>query len=83
LAIAGLAGTRLEPGGTLLLYTGSAICGGVDRLRALATARLGAAGLEWSYRELDPDVFGEELLEPAYAQADRIAAVLVSARRER
>ena len=81
LAIAALAGTRLAPGGTLLLYTGSAICGGVDRFRALVTARLAAAGLEWGYREIDADVFGEELLEAAYAGADRIAAVLVSARR--
>lgn len=81
LAIAGLAGTRLAPGGTLLLYTGSAICGGVDRFRELLTARLQGAGLEWGYREIDPDVFGEELLEPAYAAADRIAAVVVSARR--
>ena len=81
LAIADLAGTRLAPGGTLLLYTGSAIGGGVDHFRETVTARLQAAGLEWSYREIDPDVFGEELLEPAYAGADRIAAVLVSARR--
>lgn len=80
-AIAALAGTRLAPGGTLLLYTGSAICGGVDRLRALVTSRLQDAGLEWGYREVDPDVFGEELLESAYAAADRIAAVLVSARK--
>ena len=83
LAIAGLARTRLAPGGTLLLYTGSAICGGFDRFRELVTARLQAAGLEWGYREIDPDVFGEELLEPAYAEADRIAAVLVIARRKR
>jgi methylase of polypeptide subunit release factors len=81
LAIAELAGTRLAPGGTLLLYTGSAICGGVDRFRALVTERLRTAGLECDYRELDPDVFGEELLEPAYAHADRIAAVLVTARK--
>ena len=81
LAIAELAGARLAPGGTLLLYTGSAVCGGVDRFRTLVTARLQAAGLEWNYREIDPDVFGEELLEPAYAEADRIAAVLVTARR--
>ena len=44
------------------------------------TARLQAAGLDCGYREIDPDVFGEELLEPAYAAADRIAAVLVTAR---
>ena len=33
------------------------------------------AGWRWRYRELDPDVFGEELDEPAYADAERIAAV--------
>ncbi len=82
LAIAGLAGTRLAPGGTLLLYTGSAICDGVDRFRTLVTARLHAAGLAFDYREIDPDVFGEELLEPAYRRADRIAAVVVTARRD-
>jgi SAM-dependent methyltransferase len=81
LSIAALAGTRLAPGGTLLLYTGTAVCGGVDRFRELVSAPLAAAGVDWSYRELDPDVFGEELLEPAYAQADRIAAVLVTATR--
>jgi hypothetical protein len=27
------------------------------------------------YRELDPDVFGEDLDEPAYAQVERIALV--------
>ena len=81
LAIAGLAGTRLAPGGTLLLYTGTAVCGGVDGFCQRVASRLQAAGLDWSYREIDPDVFGEELLEPAYAGADRIAAVLVTATR--
>ena len=81
LAIADLAGTRLAPAGTLLLYTGSAICGGVDRFRELVSARLHAAGLTCRYREIDPDVFGEELLEPPYAAAERIAAVLVTVER--
>ena len=81
LAIAALAGDRLAPGGTLLLYTGTAVCAGVDRFRELVTETLRKAGLDWSYREIDPDVFGEELLEPAYAATDRIAAVLVTATR--
>ena len=81
LAIAGLAGERLAPGGTLLLYTGTAVCKGRDGFREQVTAPLDAAGLDWSYREIDPDVFGEELSEPAYAGADRIAAVLVTATR--
>lgn len=80
LAIAALARTRLAPGGTLLLYTGTAIVNGMDRFRALVGPLLDAAGLDWHYQELDPDVFGEELAEPAYAHADRIAAVLLTAR---
>jgi methylase of polypeptide subunit release factors len=82
LAIADLAGERLAPGGTLLLYTGSAIVDGVDGFREAVMPRLAARGLTADYRELDPDVFGEELLEPAYAQADRIAAVLVTATKD-
>ena len=81
LAIAGLARARLAPGGTLLLYTGVAIVGGIDRFRAAAAPLLDAAGLVWHYQELDPDVFGEELGESAYAAADRIAAVLLTARK--
>ncbi|MBS9405706.1 class I SAM-dependent methyltransferase [Halomonas sp. TRM85114] len=83
LAIAGLARTRLAPGGTLLLYTGTAITDGTDRLLASIAPILDDSTLEWDYQELDPDVFGEELDEPAYAEADRIAAVLLTARRAR
>lgn len=83
LAIAGLAATRLAPGGTLLLYTGTAIIEGADRLLASVAPLLDASSLEWQYQEIDPDVFGEELAEPAYAHADRIAAVLLTARKAR
>lgn len=81
LAIAGLARTRLAPGGTLLLYTGTAIIDGTDRFRAAVGPILDASSVEWVYDELDPDVFGEELAEPAYADADRIAAVVLTARK--
>lgn len=81
LAIAGLASTRLAPGGTLLLYTGTAIIDGTDRFRASVAPLLSDDSLEWHYQELDPDVFGEELAEPAYATADRIAAVLLTVRK--
>ena len=70
---------RLAPGGTLLLYTGAAIVNGEDRLRGEIAARLGGTGVQWSYREMDPDVFGEELATGAYAQTDRIAAVVLTA----
>lgn len=79
LAIIDAAIERLTPGGTLLLYTASAIVDGVDVLRAEALERLARAGLRMSYEELDPDIFGEELAEPAYAKADRIAAVWLKA----
>lgn len=81
LAIASLARTRLAPGGTLLLYTGTAIFDCTDRFLASVAPILDDSSLEWHYQELDPDVFGEELAEPAYADADRIAAVLLTARK--
>lgn len=79
LAIADAAVERLAPGGALLLYTGVAIVDGFDRFRSEVAKRFNSADVDWHYREIDPDVFGEELLEPAYAETDRIAAVLVSA----
>lgn len=68
---------RLSPGGRLLLYTGSAIVGGRDALKAALADAMHAAGCTLRYRELDPDIFGEELERPAYATArvERIAAV--------
>ncbi len=81
LAIVEAALDRLAPGGTLLLYTGVAIVDGADRFVAAAASRLEGVGVEWGYLEIDPDVFGEELLEPAYAETDRIAAVLLTATR--
>lgn len=66
---------RLTPGGRLLLYTGSAIVDGRDALRGALEIAVGAAGATMVYRELDPDVFGEELDEPVYAMAERIALV--------
>jgi methylase of polypeptide subunit release factors len=75
---------RLAPGGRLLLYTGSAVLeGGRDRLRESLEAIAQAAGARLSYRELDPDVFGEELEKPAYSKAERIAAVGVVLTRPR
>ena len=81
LAIASLAVARLGPGGSLLLYTGTAIVNGKDRFRAAVAQLLEDTTLDWHYEELDPDVFGEELAEPAYASADRIAAVVLTTRK--
>lgn len=83
LAVAMLAAAlpRLNPAGTMLLYTGSTIVDGRDTF--LDGAKQVLAGLSaswrWSYREVDPDVFGEELNNPAYDDADRIAAVVLQA----
>lgn len=68
---------RLNPGGTLLLYTGAAIIDGVDYLHEAVEDTLHGKAVQWTYREMDPDIFGEELECEAYAQADRIAAVIL------
>ena len=73
--IAAEALARLAPGGRLLLYTGVAIVNGIDPFRAELRPLLAAAGCDWTYAEIDPDVFGDELERPVYAHADRIAAV--------
>ncbi len=73
--IAAQALARLAPGGRLLLYTGVAIVEGIDPFLAELLPLLSAADYEWSYEEIDPDIFGEELSRPIYAHADRIAAV--------
>ena len=74
---------RLSRHGTLLLYTGVAIVDGRDAL--LEAIRLRLAGPEWAwvYREIDPDVFGEQLAEPGYEQVERIAAVALTVTRNR
>ncbi len=78
LAILDAALDRLTPGGSLLLYTGAAIVNGADPFKEATAARLGGSGTIWTYEELDPDVFGEELERGAYISADRIAAVLLT-----
>ena len=75
--------TRLAPGGRLLLYTGVAMVDGMDPFLQVVKALLAPCGWPFCYRELDPDVFGEELDMPAYAHADRIAAVALVVRRPR
>jgi methylase of polypeptide subunit release factors len=69
------AAQRLEPGGRMLLYTGVAIVEGRDALREALERQLPPLGCSLRYREIDPDIFGEELEKPAYADVERIAAV--------
>ena len=69
---------RLNPGGCLFLYTGVAIRPSnnpfLEHLKKLLTPY---SNINWSYEEIDPDVFGEELEQPAYQHIERIALVLV------
>lgn len=78
-AIVNQALARLSPGGTLMLYTGVAMQAGADPFLAAIEPILRDAHFTWSYEEIDPDVFGEELDQPAYGFADRIAAVWLCA----
>lgn len=68
---------RLVPGGTMLLYTGSPIVAGEDRLLGALAELAEEHDAALRYEELDPDIFGEELEQPAYAEAgaERIAAI--------
>ena len=70
---------RLAPGGRLLLYTGVAMVDGRDPLLARLAPLLEQAGMAWRYEEIDPDIHGDELDEPGYESADRIAAVWLDA----
>lgn len=72
---------RLAPGGSLLLYTGVAMVDGRDPFFDTVVPRLDSARFAWTYRELDPDVFGQELLNPGYQRVDRIAVVTLTVTR--
>jgi len=74
---------RLTRHGTLLLYTGVAIVDGRDALLEAIRLRLAGPQWAWVYREIDPDVFGEQLAEPGYEQVERIAAVALTVTRHR
>jgi len=69
------AARRIEPGGTVLLYTGSAISEGRDALREALAEQLPELGCTLRYAEIDPDIFGELLDQPAYEDVERVAAV--------
>lgn len=73
---------QLAPGGRLVLYTGIAIAEGRDPFLEAIAPDLQRSHWPWRYEELDPDVFGEELAEPAYADAERIAVVALVVRRQ-
>jgi len=69
--------STMPQGGRVLLYTGSAIVDGEDTFFDAVRSELERPGVSHHYQELDPDVFAEELELPAYADAERIAAVFL------
>jgi methylase of polypeptide subunit release factors len=66
---------RLYPGGRLFLYSGAPVVGGVDEFLTALRPRLEARPCRYTYEEIDPDVFGEELESAPYDRVDRIAVV--------
>jgi methylase of polypeptide subunit release factors len=70
---------RLAPGGRLILYSGTPIVGGFDPFFESLRPLLQLHASQYRYEEVDPDVFGEELGRHAYANADRIAAISLTA----
>jgi methylase of polypeptide subunit release factors len=76
--MAQMAADRIAPGGRVILYTGAAITEGQNGLSDRLAAYARNKGFRFSCRELDPDVFGEELEGPAYDDVERIALVGIS-----
>jgi methylase of polypeptide subunit release factors len=72
---------RLQRNGSLVLYTGVAMVEGEDPFLESIKPMLASDAFAWTYRELDPDVFGEELLKPGYERAERIAVVALTVTR--
>jgi methylase of polypeptide subunit release factors len=66
---------RLAPRGRFLLYTASAIVSGADAMQAALATLAHQHKCTLRYEEIDPDVWGEELQNEAYAGVERIALV--------
>jgi SAM-dependent methyltransferase len=66
---------RLSANGRLLLYTGAPIVSGEDMFLHQVRSLLNKMTTGFQYEEIDPDVFGDELENAPYDQAERIAAV--------
>ena len=64
--------------GCIFLYTGVTVTQDGNRFLAhLENLMRQYKNISWSYEEIDPDIFGEELEQPAYQHVDRIALALV------
>lgn len=75
---------RLNVQGALLLYTGVAIVDGQDQFKSsIAELMNTEPHFHWEYQEVDPDIFGDELVQRGYENVERIAAVVLTVRRLR
>ena len=69
---------HLNPQGCIFLYTGVTVTQDGNRfVEHLENLMRQYKNISWSYEEIDPDIFGEELEQPAYQHVDRIALALV------
>jgi release factor glutamine methyltransferase len=66
-------------GGQLVLYTGAPVVDGRNVLQDRLAPLLLSEASAFSWEELDPDVFGEELERPAYRDTDRLSVVALIA----
>ena len=66
---------RLEPGGSVLLYTGAAVVEGRMPLAEALEQLCSDRQARMQFEEIDPDVFGEELDGEPYRNVERIAAI--------
>ena len=78
LAMTRASAVRLAPGGRVILYTGAAIVEGRNPLEEALREIAAEMRLGFRSRELDVDVFGEELAKPAYAEVERITLISVT-----
>jgi methylase of polypeptide subunit release factors len=68
---------RLTDEGCLMLYTGTPVVTGRDKFLDAIRPVLEKRTRRYRYDEIDPDVFSEELQNPPYDEADRIATVML------
>lgn len=66
---------RLDGKRQLLLYTATCFVEGEDRLMVGLQPLLQSSNLQFTYEEINPDIYGMELSTPAYADVECIAAV--------
>jgi methylase of polypeptide subunit release factors len=75
LDIVGAALDYLPPGGQLALYTGACVVDGENVFLKALMPLLEEKKCLYTFEEIDPDIFGEELSLPAYRNVERLAAV--------